>query len=272
MICRNCGNVQETGKFCGKCGTSFVSEKDTVTRDHQAAATIGDTIVAPPMSNPVINEKVDLVKQQSKMYGSYFLEHLKLPSLGFVNSKEKWINGLITYFLCVVMVSLIINTQMSKVMNTMGGGIFDISSMKPGFLTIFFSSFITISLIAGIAIGLLVMFAALFSKRQEFLGVFSAYTAHMNAVLILLSISWVLIVMNSFVYGNVVLFLSLLIAFLFLPIYVLIQLIQDTPRVMDRFYVLITYLIVYSIALTVVSGFIVDSQLGGIIEELQYFM
>ncbi|XKH50553.1 zinc ribbon domain-containing protein [Chryseomicrobium palamuruense] len=271
MVCSNCGNIQESGKFCGKCGTALVVKSDQTT-NQVAATSMGGTAAASPMPNPALNEKVDLVKQQSKMYGSYFVEHLKLPSLGLVESKAKWINGLITYVLSILIVALITNTQLSKVMGTMGGGLFDVSSMKPSFFTIFFSSFVTISLIVGIAIGLIVMFTALFSNRQSFIDVFSAYAAHMNAILILLGISWVLILMNSFVYGNVVLFLSLLITFLFLPIYILIQFIQGSPRVMDRFYIFIAYLIVYSIALTVVSGFILDSQLGGILEELQYYM
>ena len=60
------------------------------------------------------NIHVEKMKAQSKMYGSYFMQHLKRPSHAFNQSQEGFLNGLISVILLGVVFALTVSAVSSR--------------------------------------------------------------------------------------------------------------------------------------------------------------
>lgn len=89
LVCDSCGNEQQTGKFCGKCGKPL-GEKHETEGITESAATI---------AQGEANERADRIKTSFQKYYQYFLKMIQNPTHA-LHLDERWfIYGLITIIL-----------------------------------------------------------------------------------------------------------------------------------------------------------------------------
>ncbi len=134
MKCKNCGNEQDNGKFCGKCGmpleqvesTAIVestTEVPTVIESVEVTETGSTTIESTPVvsaeplipvskvipeattAQPQANEQVERVKDTSKKYIEYIKEFAANPSRIFKTEENQFTNALITIAIILLLAS-----------------------------------------------------------------------------------------------------------------------------------------------------------------------
>ncbi|UOQ45578.1 hypothetical protein MUN89_06450 [Halobacillus salinarum] len=98
MKCSNCNHEQESGKFCGGCGSSLVSDGLT------HAGEVSEVPAAEAAHSN--NENLEKAKQFSSAYGHYSLKLLKRPSHAFDADDSLFFQGLTTLFVYLLAFSL----------------------------------------------------------------------------------------------------------------------------------------------------------------------
>lgn len=110
MQCKECGKINEEGKFCESCGAKLESDG---TQESAATTYTQETQATPQVevnqSTQQSNEYVDKAKDISKTYFSYFLRILKSPLSESQNiRKEEFTNGVITIALYALFIPFMI--------------------------------------------------------------------------------------------------------------------------------------------------------------------
>lgn len=119
LKCTNCLNEQDSGKFCGKCGTSLMESgipQPTAFTEAAAASPAGG---AQPVNT---NEHVTKAKENVSKYWSYALQVLKKPSVAFDTKDSQYVNGIITMALFVIAFALSIYFLANKLYKAVVGG------------------------------------------------------------------------------------------------------------------------------------------------------
>lgn len=144
MICKQCGTIYETAKFCVKCGIPLVDISSPESSSEAATTMEPPASVAPnPLpvmeynnvnSTPNQNQEVpalpsmakgwDQVKQSqvmqqgaqiSKQFGTYYLKALLYPFLTAKNvTQSHFTNGMVTMFLTALLIPLTIYISLSQ--------------------------------------------------------------------------------------------------------------------------------------------------------------
>ncbi|MFD1173481.1 hypothetical protein [Oceanobacillus picturae] len=126
LVCTTCNHKQETGKFCGVCGSVVTPEgnpagADNLTAPAQSAATMA------PVSQPTD------IKDGLQQYGSYFLSLLKNPSLAFQSGRKHFISGFVTLIIYAIAFSLSIYFLANSLTRSFMGGFGTTESSLPFF-------------------------------------------------------------------------------------------------------------------------------------------
>jgi len=122
LVCPNCKNKQESGKFCESCGqplevqeTSESSNTDSKQPDsipNQQPSLVEQPVAGQVQTGSTMedaqpsNEKAEMVKETLNNYWSYFINLLKNPTTAFSLNENQLINGLITIGLYVILFPL----------------------------------------------------------------------------------------------------------------------------------------------------------------------
>ncbi|WHT48161.1 hypothetical protein QNH10_19395 [Sporosarcina thermotolerans] len=146
--CTVCGNAQSEGNFCGKCGGKL---------DGQAG---GQTAATTQSVQPVIekSEQLEKVKEQSKMYLSYFAKQLKSPS---VQSDSR--NSLISIGLYILLTVLAVYILLKGFLSNPY-----ISYIGPSFFQIFFYATIFFLILIGVNTTAVFLTSKFFSENLKF--------------------------------------------------------------------------------------------------------
>ncbi|MER2090420.1 MAG: hypothetical protein ABS920_11835 [Sporosarcina sp.] len=274
MNCVNCGNSQEVGKFCGKCGTPFAPVNNETATPEQAATTANrageghmhqapNTAQAQQMPQPAPvepNIHVEKIKAQSKMYGGYFMQHLKRPSHAFNQSQEGFVNGLISVILLGVVFALIVSAVSSSFLSSYG----------PSFISVFGSTIISVLIVVGLPIVTLFIINKLFGPQLSFKSIISIYGAHLSPLLIGSGAALILILLKSFAFANVILATVLMFAIFILPLYLIsVLLTKKSTNTLDPLYGFILYLVLFTILFIIFITILADSALGQFIDMFE---
>ncbi len=263
MHCVNCGHSQETGKFCGKCGTKFdegiVVNDDSTVPEQAATAEFEQqpTVVAEP------NVHVEKIKAQSKMYGSYFMRQLKRPSLAFNQDTTAFSNGLISTILLGIMIALSLYTFTNNVWG---------SGYGPGFISVFGSILIFSTIFMGIAILSLFIINRFFGPQLSFKSIVSVYGGHLSPLLIGSGVSFLLMLLKSYTFGNLILSLVFIFAVFILPLFLISTLLTKKPTGFDPLYGFMLYIVTFLILFFIFITILADSTIGEYFEELTYWL
>ncbi|GAA0435028.1 zinc ribbon domain-containing protein [Lentibacillus halophilus] len=102
LTCPQCGHEQESGKFCGVCGTPF----ETTAGEPQQAAT---NAAGAAGGNAASQTATDHLNQ----YGHYCLALLKNPGAAFQKTEDAFVHGLMSLVLYAITFALSIYTLMN---------------------------------------------------------------------------------------------------------------------------------------------------------------
>lgn len=133
LVCPKCSNQQESGKFCGVCGTAVkpvVMEDLSVGSNHAEEVSENNTEnIQQDVVNPTPNESVqptaEAIKSGLSQYWSYFLSLIKNPSRGFQVNENNFVNGLVTLGLYALLFSLSLYFLANSLVTTFSGGYLD---------------------------------------------------------------------------------------------------------------------------------------------------
>lgn len=109
MLCKNCGKINEEGKFCESCGTKLEGDSIEEVASTTEAPVEQNTQSSHTASETNVNEYLDKAKHISKTYFSYFVKILKSPLSESQNiRKEEFVNGVITIALYALLIPLMV--------------------------------------------------------------------------------------------------------------------------------------------------------------------
>lgn len=285
MKCTSCGHEQESGKFCGKCGNSMipgiskielgatVEEGQFHTNQSQAST------ASAPLPNHQIptepNVHLDKVKETSKQYWTYFLQHLKKPSLIFNHAENSFINAIISIVILSLLVSLSIYKNMSLVMQPFSGNDFEVGSMAPSFIKLFVSSTLILSIILLLSISIIYIISKFFGPEVPFKNIISIIGTLTIPFILLNTVAYILLFIDSLVIGNAILSISILLCLFVMPLYVISTLLSKQSKSLDALYAFLIYIVLFPIGLSIIISVFVDSTIGKYLTEFQellYFL
>lgn len=325
MLCQNCGHQQESGRFCGKCGTKLErptggqpsvsvqtepwqgAEQSAAMVQHGTAGQSGDAETqlnangnspvqaedmagktepptngqaaitdagyegaaiqaTGPASQMQQNAHVEKVKETSKVYWSYYLQYLKSPSRIFANQEREFVNSLISIGLFAVLVAL---AAYNAAPRTGLSGVF--RELGPSFPTILVSTVISMGIFLGVVTLAMFLINKFFGPDYSYRSIISTYGAHMAPVLLLTAVSLLLLILKSYVAGNVLLMIALCINFVILPLYIIAKLLNRQSRIIDPLYGFLSYMILVGILFSIVFAILADSLIGGILDSFVTF-
>ena len=287
-ICITCGNEQEVGKFCGKCGAKFeegvtpVSTSDigpisTETSKVEVNATANpDSVVqAPTRSVPAQpNEHVEKVKDQSKKFWNYFTKYIKNPSEIFATGDREFINALISILLFALIFSVTVYVSISgfarQAMDGLGeiGSLFMDEYQGPPFFTVFTSAFMfTLVSVALVVVALLII-SKLFGPAISWKEIVSHYGTLILTSSVLAIIGLLLLIFKAFLFGNIIVILSFLLMLIVVPSFIISRLLLSQSKSVDRFYGYLLYIVLFAIIYSIYITIIADSTIGRVIDQL----
>lgn len=308
LVCNQCDNKQESGKFCGKCGSPELVSDYTESLEAESAkdikleeqidlanndlaeeevsqltqAEIDERVQAEVDARIAVqlaeskererreenNERIMEVKNKTSKYGHYFLDILSNPTKIFTFTENKFTYSLINIVLFAILFSLYM--YRSLIMAVGGFG----SVYTPPFAQtvgpILFAMLITL----GAAIVTTFLMAQLTFKRPNLKYVITQYGSLLIPVIALQLIALILTFVGLPVVAGILILILTSITFMFIPL----QLVNDyeAKRAEDgqRVYINIFTVILVSIIVIVVM-FVLATNLGqsivDILDELLYW-
>lgn len=278
MICSNCGNEQDSGKFCGKCGTPLTAEtaKETeqetpVTQSEESPSVTptqqAEAAAAVEQPAAVPNPSIEKAKKTSMQYLNFFTTFVKSPTKAFEQSESNWLNGLIT----TIAVALILTFSIYSVINgfiskaAAEAFYFDPLMSKSYFSLIFPRAF---AIIAGmIASIILVVFGVThaFIRPISLKSVVGMYGSLMLPVVIMSAIVWLLIAINSYSASYFVFAITLSMITVISPFVILFHVSENIKTKIDRLYIGLIYIVGYSVVTFILGYILLESTIMKII-------
>lgn len=114
LVCNQCNNEQETGKFCGACGGSLQLDGG------ETAAPSANQAAATTTAQPQTQQTTETIKNGLSEYWNYFLNLIKNPTRAFQLNESHFINGLINIGLFAVAFSLSVYFFMNSLLGFLG--------------------------------------------------------------------------------------------------------------------------------------------------------
>lgn len=277
MQCNNCQHQQSTGKFCVKCGSPLIHTSSQTTENvfvppTPARETQNPTVAAtiPSYQTTVEpNLHVEKVKETSKQYWSYFIQHLKKPSTIFNKGETHFINGIISMVILALFTSLALYKNISVLFKPFSSGnLFETDNLMPSFFKIFFSTSLTIGALALLSMTIIYLVTKFFGTIVTFKHVVAVNGALTVPFILLAIIAYILLLIDSLVFGNALLFLSIIFSLFIMPLYVISNLLSKESNY-DSFYGFLSYIVLFAIGFSIVSSIFIDSTVGQYITQFQ---
>lgn len=290
--CVTCGNEQETGKFCGKCGTKLeegiaavstsdigpisteVPEVEVYTTVKSDPVIQAQAINLPPVTTAQPNEHLEKVKDQSKKFWNYFKKYIKNPSEIFATGDREFVNAVISIFVFASILSITVYVSISSFARRAMGGLGELGDLfmdeykGPPFFSIFASVFIFTIVSTALVVVALLIISKLFGPANSWKETISHYGTFTLSSSILTIIGLLLIIMKSFVFGNIIVLLSYLLMLLIIPTFIISKLLISKSKTVDKFYGYLLYIILFAIIYGIYITIIADSTIGQVIDQL----
>ncbi|MBS4223301.1 zinc ribbon domain-containing protein [Lederbergia citrea] len=296
MFCQNCGNEQETGKFCGKCGSALVQQ---VSPQQNQATTVNETAATnetaavytqqPPVQSQAViqqqpvqpNVHVETVKATSKKYWSYFTHYVKQPSRIFENQQQEFVNGTISIAVFVALIGFIFYYLIKEIAGLIGKFAnfvasdfpFDLMGgfkfAGPSFFSVFSKAyFLTLIALAIITVSMFVI-NKYFGPGYSFKEIISVYGTLLTPFSVLALATLLIFMANlyelGFLFLNVIFVFSLLI----LPFYILSTYLKTKSTGIDSVYSLVAYYGISSILFYIYFRVFLSSTIGRVTEMIK---
>lgn len=283
MKCTNCQHEQDAGKFCGKCGTVLMvnsgepagNAATPIQEPHvqfTAAAAAGS---APPVYQAPTepNLHVEKVKATSKQYWNYFLQYLKKPGSIVEQHHGQMVNALITLGLFAIIFSIAIYKNLGTVLEPaqqMSGFFGDSQSFMPSYFSVLLTTVFSLGVIFALAAGCIYLVNKFAGPGESFKNVITYFGTLVVPSVVLVLAAIILLMIESMVFGNLLLFVSLSLAISLMPLYLITALLKKAVKPFDSFYAYLSYIVLFGVSFAIVITVFFDSTIGRYIEEFQY--
>lgn len=286
LVCPNCKNEQEIGKFCGKCGTETVvgveQVEQQVTETKEANSQVSVSTQSAPeaidhhqtaaaIEQPNINtqEKVEATKQVLGQYWNHFLHLLKNPSRGFTLNTNHFIYGLVTMGIYAIAFSLSLYFFVQSYLSNIpfSGMLVDLSFFKTNFNLI-------ISIIIFIAVAFFSAFIVIKIAKSSL--DFKTLVAQFGGLLIPFVALNVVAILGALIKSTVItlipLFISSGFVFIYLPVVFAYEKVNQINSQGQKIYfsmMTVALMIVFSLILTEV---VISKLIGDLTDQLPNFI
>lgn len=274
MKCPNCQHEQDAGKFCGKCGAALlakpIGDAERPVMSNEPAGYAANATVAQAPAEP--NQHVEKVKVQSKQYWNYFLQYAKNPGTIIDQPNGQFVNALITMGIFALIVSLAIYKNLSMALSPMQdfGGFFGSSpSLMPSYFSVLLSTLLTLGLIFALAAGCIYLVNKFAGPDESFKSIVTSFGTLMVPAVVLIVIAYILLLISSMTFGNLLLFISLSLAISIMPLYLITALLKKAAKSFDSYYAYLSYIVLFTVGLTIIMTVFFDSTIGRYINDLE---
>ncbi|MFS0689281.1 zinc ribbon domain-containing protein [Sporosarcina sp. 179-K 8C2 HS] len=256
MTCTNCGNKHANGRFCGSCGMRM-AEAAEVFQD-------GQTVVEATVVNTESNVHLEKMSNLTKEYWSYFVRHLKHPSISLTRQDDEFRNGFISLLLYASIFGLSFFTLL-KGMALEAVGV----DSSPSFLSVFLNvAGFTAVCIAIVSIGLFII-GKNFGPAYPFKQTLELYGAHSLPAIVIGVVALFLLLMKSYWYGIFLLIISFIYVLMLSPGYVISVLLSKKPKGIDPLHGYAAYTVLVIILFGLLLKLLGDSTVGTYLAELR---
>lgn len=269
LVCEVCNLKQEEGKFCGGCGGKLIEVPDEMQEVNQVQQPIDEVAVSREVPVAVnTREPMEKVMETSKVFGAYFMDYLKHPSRIFSKPERELKNGIIGILILAFLISIsfymLVNNYTHQVYSYLGGS----SSV---FLSVFGNALIFIVIAIAIIISILFLINAFFGKAYTFKQMISIYGAHMTPAIVIVGLTFILALLKSNTFGTILLFVTIGLMLTTIPLYIISSLLARNPKGIDPLYGYMLYLISVGIAFSIFISVMLDSAIGGFLDDIMYW-
>ena len=278
MKCENCGFEQEEGKFCGQCGSQIAATNEQM--EEIVDATKGNQPEGKGKQVRGNSETMEKVKDTTKMYSTYFMKHLKRPSLIFSSREESFKYGLTNIVITTVLIALIFYMLINNFVQStfgyydgmgIGDALTNSYAVGPSFLSVFSYTIIFALISIAIVVFILFLINHLFGTAYSIKEIVSIYGAHLTSVIVLGLVAFLLVILKSNIVGGYIWLLVISLVLSIIPVYLISSLLTRRSKSIDPVYGYLLYLISVGIAFIIIFSIIIDSRLGDFIDEMPIF-
>ncbi|WP_368652767.1 hypothetical protein AB4Y30_13640 [Ornithinibacillus sp. 4-3] len=287
MLCPACGHEQETGKFCGKCGTALtenqanqsssgISNEEKVQDsiiENQDSVDMSRENVAIKQEEPAKEKTVDeqlaqsnvnmeVIKEKTMNYWNYVVDYAKQPSKVFNYKQHELLSAIITILIFTFFISLTVFSYLKF----FSAEVFYLSSEGIKFFPVIFYTGLFILLTMGIATLCLFLVIKLFGPDYVYPKIITIYGTKLIPMIAITLVALFLTVVRLFTAGNMMLTIIFIFAILAIPLYILGKALQEKTKVLDSFYASVVYVVgfilIYSLFLYVISDTVLGEYSG----------
>lgn len=224
----------------------------------------GQTVVEATVVNTESNVHLENVSNLTKEYWSYFVQHLKHPSISLTKQDFEFRNGFISLLLYAVIFGLSFFTAL-KGMALESMGVDGSPSFSSFFLNV--AGFIAVC-IAIVSIGLFII-GKNFGPAYPFKQTLELYGAHSLPAIVICAAALFLLLMKSYWYGIFLLIVSFIYILMLTPGYVISVLLSKKPKGIDPLHGYAAYTVFVIILFGLLLKLLGDSTVGTYLAELR---
>lgn len=272
MTCTNCGNKYANGRFCGSCGIRLTEEADGF--QEQLPIGNGQTAMEATVVNTESNAHLENVSNLTKEYWSYFVAHLKHPSLSLTKQDDEFKNGFISLILYAVIFGLSFYTVLkgAALESVDGLAFIDTADGGPSFSSVFLNvaGFMTVC-IAIVSIGLFII-GKNFGPTYLFKQTVVLYGAHSLPAIVIGVAALFFLLIKSYWYGSFLLIVSVAYVLILSPGYVMSVLLSKKPKGIDPLHGYAAYTVLVIILFGILFKLLADSTVISYLSSLRIFL
>lgn len=276
LVCPKCNHQQDSGKFCGVCGTAVqAADSEQLPNDNveeevrsgspeqdiqsEGAASTSQTAAT---AEPQVQETSEVIKNGLSQYWSYFLTMVKNPSRAFDANENQFVNGLVTLGLYAVIFSLslyfLANSLMRAFNNWFDTSVpfFDVNARLVFVAIIFFV----------ITFGSAFIMIKIAKNQQSFKTIIAQYGSIVVPFTALNVIAMIGGLIGSIQLTMSSIFLSASLTFVFIPVLFVYEKVSSSNRSNQKIYLSLATILL----ITLISYILHDALIVNLIEEIEY--
>ncbi|MFJ8064781.1 hypothetical protein ACIQYS_09125 [Psychrobacillus sp. NPDC096426] len=208
------------------------------------------------------NIHMENMKKKSKQYSTYFMKQFKYPSRAFEEGEKDFSNGLLSILLFAIVYTISLFLVVNR--NYFGESL--------GFFPFFVQIMLLVFLLVGIVIFALYIANNFFGSPNSLKAIISFYGGQLSPVVVSVGVSFLLMAIQSFTYGNFVLIVSFIFALFVLPLYLVSFLATKKAPGLDPLYGFILYIAVFVLLFLILVTILAGTMLGTYLDRMIYLI
>ncbi|SER71397.1 hypothetical protein [Psychrobacillus sp. OK032] len=208
------------------------------------------------------NIRIEKIKEKSKVYRTYFVQQFKNPSRAFEQGEKDFSNGLISILLFAIVYTVSLYLVVNR--NYFGESL--------GFFPFFFQIMLLVFLLFGIAVFALFIPNNFFGSPNSLKTIISFYGGQLSPVVVSVGVAFLLMVIQSFTYGQLVLVVSFVFGLFVLPLYLVSFLATKKVPGLDPLYGFILYILVFVLLFLILLTILAGTMLGTYLDRMIYLI